>query len=185
MAKSKKNTTSLDFSMEFELSMRQFFGDEGYKLAGVEYSKDIVCKWLQKAIKKMMKDVMEIDTTTRHKERMVGDLEQLLGLTKKSEDPWRIIYRLFFLCSRFLGYDYITGTSYHIPFYHQTRSQNFYSKVAAGTNDSRDEMKDRENILTKQKGLIEVLKKDGFDDFKIGLILGMSEYKVKKLRKGI
>src|SRR3989338_9108521 len=85
-----------DDSMEFELAMRQFFGDKAYQIAGLAGFGDnlSVKKWLLKAIKQIFKDVNKLDTTSRHKEMMIGDIERLEKEVKKWKNPWSIIYRL-------------------------------------------------------------------------------------------
>lgn len=183
----RKAKQELDYSMDFELAMRQFFGDDAYQLAGAAHDEKYVKKWLLKAVRKMQKDVMKLDTTTRHRERLLGDLERLEKYMKASNNEWDIIFRMFFLCSRFLGYDFAQGAIYNSPIYHQSPSQYHWSKRNVSKDyDTLDEhLKDEKNTIKKQKEIIKSLKDEGYDDFHIALILGMSEYQVKKLKKEI
>ena len=50
----------MDYSMNFELSMMQFFGDKAHHIASYARNESEVKSWLKKAIKKMMKDVLDI-----------------------------------------------------------------------------------------------------------------------------
>ena len=42
---------------------------------------------------------------------------------------------------------------------------------------------DKKNVLAVRRSLVLELKAQGFTDFKIGQVLNISEYQVKKLRK--
>lgn len=183
----KKGLNTTDYSMDFELSMRQFFGEQAYHIADQAYDPKYMKRWFIKSVRKMKKDVVKIDTTTRHQERLMSDLDQLEKSIKSSDNQWNIIFRLFFLCSRLLGYDYIGGFSYHIPFYHQTKDQHYWSKAKENKDFHiiDEHSSDLKNTITKQKEIIKSLKSEGYDDFHISLIIGISEYQIKKLKKGI
>ena len=176
-----------DDSMEFELAMRQFFGDKAYQIAGLAGFGDnlSVKKWLLKAIKQIFKDVNKLDTTSRHKEMMIGDIERLEKEVKKWKNPWSIIYRLFFLCSRFLGYDYVKGITYNTPFYYQTPNQYYKTLSYQGKNSLQEIQKDEKNFKEKQREIISILKREHYNDFKIAMILNTSEYEIKKINRGI
>ena len=179
-----KKLTIKNNSMDFEYSMRQFFGDKAYHISDYE-NKQETRKWLLKALKKMMKDIHNLDTTTRHKERLLDEIKGIEKSIKEKSDPWNIIYRFFKLCSRFLGYDWLKGISYHTPFYYQVSGQYYWSKAYTGEDFTELIYKNNDNTLVKQKELIRQLQKEKYNDFQIGLILGLSEYKVKKMKKEI
>src|SRR5260221_8765893 len=180
----KSKDTGVDYSMDFEFAMRQFFGDKAYSTASGAFSLKFVKPWLLRATRKMMKDVEALDSTARHKEMLMSSLERIRESIKNNKNEWEIIFHLFFLCSRFLGYDWIQGARYHIPFYSQTKSQYYWSK----RNNSKkfdpliERQKDEINVIRKQKEIIEQLNSEGYDDFHVSLILGMSEYQVKQVK---
>ena len=177
----------MDDSLEFELAMRQFFGEKAYHIAGFAGFGDdlMVKKWFLKAIKKIFKDANKLDTTSRHKERIIGDIKDLEREIKKWKNPWSIIYRLFFLCSRLLGYDYINGIIYNAPFYYQTPDQHY--KVVA--NEGKDSLKmfneNQMNFKQKQRSIIRMLKREKYSDFEIAMIMNTSEYEIKKTIRGL
>ena len=183
----KKIKPEIDYSMDFEVSMRQFFGNNAYHIADGAGNPKFAKKWLIKAVRRMQKDVIALETTTRHKERLMSDLEQIEKSLKESKNEWHTIFRLFFLCSRFLGYDFADGLKYLTPFYHQTLNQHYYSKnnESSDFNTLEEHSKDIKNAVAKQKEIIKSLRKEGNDDFHVSLVLGMSEYRVKKLKKEI
>jgi len=185
---SKKNIqlNHIDHSMNFELAMRQFFGEKAYHIAGGYNNPKYVKQWLKKAIRKMKKDIMNLDTTSRHKETLINDIGRL-ERNLKSSDPFEIIIVLFSICSRFLGYDFLKGEKFNIPIYSQNASQYYWSKILkdSSINYSREQSRIQMNIVRKQKEIIKSLLKEGFDDFQISLVLNVSEYQIKKLKKGI
>jgi hypothetical protein len=172
--------------MDFEHAMAQFFGIKAEYIANDFYDKRKVNKWFIKAIYKMSKDIQNIDTTTRHKEILMDNLEWVKTDIKEHVEPMIIISHLFMLCSRFLGYDYVKGVSFHTPFYYQTHGQ-YCSHQALNSGKDRLELhrSDHRNILIKQKEIAYNLTKEGFNDFQIGMILGLSEYRIKKMKKGL
>jgi hypothetical protein len=135
----------------------------------------------------MQKEVMRLDTTTRHKERLLSDLERLERSIKGFGNEWDIIFRLLFLCSRLLGYDFAQGIVYNNPVYFQSPSQYYSSRrnVKRDSGSLEERFKDEKNTITKQKDIIKSLEAEGYDDFHIALILGMSEYQIKKLKKEV
>ncbi len=170
--------------MDFELAMRQFFGDNAYQIAGFAGFSDnkYVKSWLIKAVKRMLKDANSLDSLPRHKEILIADLEELEKAIKKWNSPWDMIYRLFFICSRLFGYDYCTGIILYTPFWWQNPSQYDKTKRYQG-NDSLKEWKgDEKNFKTKQRAIIDSLKREGFNDFKIAMILNTTEYEIRKIR---
>ena len=180
----KLKTTSWDgpdYSMRFELTMKQFFGNKAYQIAGSAGNRSEVRRWLDKAVKKMMKDVDKIETTTRHRKMLLFELESLRKELKQLEDPLPLIYTLFSLCSRFLGYDYCKGGSYHTPIYYQTPGQYYTVKIWEG-GDAMQDYYDKKDILSVRQETAKSLKNQGYDDFKVALVLNVSEYEVKKLR---
>lgn len=183
----KHPSKSTDYSMDFELAMRQFFGNTAYHIADGAYDPKFMKKWFVRAVRKMKKDVANLDSTTRHKERLMSDLDILETSLKSNDNQWNLIFRLFFLSSRLLGYDYAEGIRYHIPFYYQSHNQHYYSKSNQEKNFNiiEEHSQDTRNTITKRKEIIKSLQEEGYDDFHISLILGITEYQLKKLKKEI
>ena len=115
-------------SMEFEMAMMQFFGEKAHLIASYANNNQLRKKWLLKAVKIMLKKVDEIDTTTRHKKMLLSEIEDLLVKIKKANNAWAIIYRLFSLCSRFIGYDYLKGGIYNTPILSSKQRTILHSK---------------------------------------------------------
>lgn len=177
----------LDYSMSFEIAMRNFFGDSAYHIADSAVRLKAIKEWFQKAIRLMKKRVLSLDTTTRHREILSIKLDSLaseIKSLKSAEDTWPIIYSFFSLSASFLGYDYVSGTILHTPFYHQTPAQNYSSKSKSGLGWKILE-KQRGNLMTIKKELISKLKEEGHNTFDISLILNITEYEVKKILKNI
>lgn len=169
----------------FERTMSLFFGDKAYNIASEESSIRYRKEWLGRAAKRIIKRVNELDTTTRHKQLLMVESEKFLAATKsRKPDPWNLVYRLLRLCGRLLGFDFYRGSIVHTPVYHQTAGQHFTSIILAG-GDAMQDYYDRKDAISIRKKVIENLKKEGFDHFKIALILNTTEYEVKKLSKNL
>lgn len=52
-------------------------------------------------------------------------------------------------------------------------------------NDSLEDYYDEENTEAVKRKIVKQLKNDGLSDFKLSLILNVSEYQIKKLKKGL
>ncbi len=63
---------SEDLDMFFETTIRSFLGDKAYHIAGTAYSEKDRKQWYQKVLKKIIKRIHEIDTSTKHKELLIS-----------------------------------------------------------------------------------------------------------------
>jgi hypothetical protein len=172
----------MDTGMEFELTMRLLFGEKAYNIAGLASHPTHRREWLQKAVRKQMRAVNELDTTPRHKRMLMAELEAVSLLLKGAKDPcWEVIYRLFRLTMRLLGYDYFRGGRYYTPTYHQTPTQYYTAAIFDG-GDTMQDFYDRKNAIALRQQVVESLKKQGLDNFKISLVLNTTEYEIKQLR---
>lgn len=176
MEKSNHKSSTI-YIYSFEDTMRQFFGKKAYQLGfGNE---EIVKKWLIKSTKKMIKLINNVETTTRHKESLMRELQNLESqLSEKQINMWSVIFNLFFLCSRFLGFDYLQGMCLNTPFYFQTKNQKFWQNLCEGT----DVYDDKNYIKTRRDIVLDLYAKN-YRTFDIGLILNISEKDVLKLKK--
>jgi DNA-binding CsgD family transcriptional regulator len=171
----------VDTAMRFELTMRLLFGDKAaHQIAGLEADPKRRRAWLQKAIRKLMHLVDGLDTTLRHKKIIMAELEAMEELLKESEEAsWDIVYRLLRLSLRLLGFD--QGAKCHTPVYFQTLDQHFITLLLSG-GDVREHYNEKKNAITIRESVVKGLRAQGLDDFKISLVLNISEYEVKKLR---
>jgi FMN phosphatase YigB (HAD superfamily) len=176
----------LSFEMSFEFSMCQFFGNKADGITGEANNKKFRKQWLLKATKAMLRRVNKIETTTRHKKLLMSEIEHLSEKIKESDEAsWEIIFRLFSLCSRLLGYDYHRGAIYNTPIYHQTQGQYYNAKIFEEGGDALQHYYDNKDAISARKEVINDLKAKGYDDFKVALILNTTEYQIKKLRKNL
>lgn len=168
--------------MDFEVMLRQFFGDKAFHTAGLAYSKTPRNKWLKKLERKILKDIDQLDTLEKHKSLMMCDTERLFLELKVDEPSWESMFAALMLISRLLGYDYCKGSKLHTPAYYQTEGQ-FYTQAIFGGGDEMQNYYDRKDIISMRAKVAKRLIKAGLDTFRISQILNISEGKVKQLLK--
>jgi hypothetical protein len=177
-------TTSKKYSegfMDFENMLRQYFGDGAYGTQGLRTKISKVKNKLKKVAFRIEKEIIELETTTRHKDRMLNEVERLKqDLSIKETDPWALVIHSFSLVSRLLGHDYLKGYI-NTPVYYQTTAQ-FYSQIIFEGGDVMQEHYDQKNLLVLKKEIYSLLRDKGYSDFKISQVLNISEYAVKKLK---
>lgn len=180
MDKKKKFDTKHIYSMKFELAMLLLLGSDASHIAGFAINETIVKKWLRRAIRTIIIDVNNIETTMRHKEMLILDLNSLDELIKTNGNIWEIIFSFFELIGRLLGYDYSNGNKLLTPVYIQSRHQDFWSGLYSGkTYQEIDKIKN--NLIGKRKKIVQKLKKENYSDFEISIIMDTTEYKIKKI----
>jgi len=171
--------------MDFELTMRLFLGEKAYHIAGQESQDKSRREWFLKAAKKILKRIDDLESTNRHEQMLMSEAEQLIeSLKGKIHNPWFIVYRLFRLCGRLLGFDFVKGAIVHTPIYHQTENQYYTSEILTG-GDVMQDYYDKKDTVSTRKRIADQLKKEGMTDFKIALVMNTTEYQIKKLRKGL
>jgi len=171
---------AINNEMLFERTMQSLFGDKAFHIAGQVHTESTRKKWYKKAIIKIIKDIQEIETNTRHKEILAHYSEGALNaLAIKPFNEYVLTLNLLRLISAFLGY---AGTrSYKVvsPAYFQTPAQQYTQLIMEGGDTDLT----NENTISAKIRLIKQLKEEGLSYFKISLILNISEYEVKKLRE--
>lgn len=168
--------------MDFEHMLRQYFGDKSYGDQGLRTNIKKVKAEFKRVILKIEKRISELETTTRHKERMLNEIERLKkDLSQKDTDSWTLVIHLFSLISRLLGYDYLKGFI-NTPIYYQTFGQ-FYSQVVFEGGDVMQSYYDQKNLIVLKKEVYNILKNKRHSDFRISQILNISESEVKKIKK--
>ena len=167
--------------MTFELAMRQFFGRKAYHIADLAGSTRSRNKWLRKALRKILKDVDDLDTSPRHKQMLMRELEEIDKALIGIEVPtWGLVFEFFSLCSRFLGYDFLQGARSNTPVYHQSLNQHYIQRWLEGRSALKNRREKKDAISVRIR-LVKSLNAEGFDAFHIGLIMNMTEYQVKQL----
>lgn len=173
----------MDTPMDFELTMRLIFGKKAYHIAGAESDPVNRRQWLKKAIRRLLRHVDDLDTTVRHKQMLMSDIDELLAQLKSIKEPsWAIVYRLLRLCFRLFGYDYVRGAKCHTPVYWQTEGQYYTSHILEG-GDVMEDVSDKNDAISVRHDVVMSLNNQGLSDFKIALVLNTTEYAVKQLRK--
>jgi hypothetical protein len=168
--------------MQFENTMRILFGEKAYQIAGIEANPKYRREWLQKAVRELLRLVDSLDTVPRHKKMLMLEIEAVSSALKGSAEPsWELVYRLFRLCMRLFGFDYMSGVRCHTLAYWQSPSQHYTVRLMEGEDAVRGEEEEKDAISLR-RGVAKELKKRGFDDFKISVVLNTSEHAVKQLR---
>ena len=172
-------------ALDFEYMVRMFLGDKAFHIAGSENNDTHRRSWLRKVIKRIIKRLDNIETTTRHKKMLLAVADSLHDILKsRKTSPWDVNYKLFRLCGLLLGFDSIKGVVLFSPFFYQTKGQ-YYGSIMIKGGDPLQDYKDNKNAISIRKRLIRELKEEGLDDFKIALVFNISEYQVKKLLKDL
>lgn len=172
----------MDAAMDFELTTRLLFGDKAYQIADQHGSTKSRRDWLMKAIKMLTREVDNLDTTLRHKQMLMSELEAIAALVKSDSEPsWDIMCRFLRLASRLLGFDYVRGARCHTLTCWQTPAQNLNSVVFEDGDIMQGDY-DEKNAIAVRGSVVQNLKSQGLDDYHIALVLNITEYRVKKLR---
>ena len=173
----------MDDGSLFEITMKMFWREKAYDIAS--YGNNIKQRgrkeWYRKTIKQMMKDVVSLDTTEEHRQRLMGALEIAEECIKDvSGQNLRMIDSLFIFCGLLLGYTY-QGIRAYTLLYWQNEDQFFSLKMLK--DGSLSLKNEKEDAMTKRIMIVKQLQKEGLSHFKIALVLNVSEYKVKKMLK--
>jgi len=165
------------YEMLFETTMMLFFGDDAYQIAGQAYNEKYRKEWYRKSLKKIIKRVQGIDTTTKHRESIAHYAEHAMeALIEKHFSETKLSLYLLGLVGSLLGF-VPTGTT---PVYLRT----FYTEAASKGADEIELMVNyKKNSVSLRRRIVNQLRGEGLNDFQIALVLNMSEHQVKKLRK--
>lgn len=180
----KKKISHAEGFMDFEHMLRQFFGDKAYGNQSIRENVKLLKKELRKVVSKIEHRIIGLETTTRHKEMMLSEVEKIKGDFLRNEvDPWTLVIHLLSLTSRLLGYDYQKGFI-NTPLYHQTFNQ-YYSQIILEGGDVIQSHYDKKNLIKIQRELYFKLKEEKYSDFKIAQIMNTTEHQIKKLKKNL
>lgn len=120
----------MDRSMTFELTLRLLFGEQADHSAGLEAHPAERREWLAKAVKEMHQLCRTLDTDPQHKKMLLSELEHLNArLDTQVEPSWELVYSLFRLNFRLLGYSDLKGEAVYSPVYQsEYDDQNRYNE---------------------------------------------------------
>jgi len=150
--------------MDFELTIRMFFGDRAYGIAGTEGSPKYRSQWLRRAIQQLVKVVETVDTTERHRRMILGELAAIAEGFKPSDTPqWSVVYALVRLVGRLLGYHYVRGARCHSLVYWQTTGQHLNTAVFEG-GDVMQDYYDQKNAIAVRRQVVESLRAQGLNE---------------------
>jgi len=175
-----------DATLEFERTLQLMVGDRAYQSAGEEGNATARRARLRELCKLLSRHITELDTTVRHRERLLAEIQYFDHCLKANDNPSReMLYVLLRLVGRLLGHDYYGGVRPHTPIYVQSEDQRF--TTALSENDEGPELFAalKGNAMTLRRDIVRSLKEKGIDDFTIALVLNTSECQVKKLRRGL
>ena len=171
-------------AMQFERTLMLFFGDTAYQTAGQEATPSSRRQWIRCVLTLIIKAVDKIETTVRHKQLLMKHAEDAHKSVGTSDQPsWKFVYHLINLIGRLIGLDYHRGTRLHTLSYWQTYSQ-FYAGIIQSGGDGIQDYYDELDAVTIRQRVVHLLKKEGFSDFKIALVLHTTEHEVQQLRLG-
>ena len=171
------------YEMLFETTIRSFLGDKAYHIAWQAYSEKNRKEWYRKALKRVITKVHEIDSSTKHQEQLKYWSERALNeLKQRPYNEVSFTLCLLRLVGVLLGFVGVKPYCIATPAYFQTPSQHYTELISDG-GDVMQDYYDKKSTLSIKRKLINQLKIEGHTDFEISLVLKISEYEVKKLRK--
>ena len=173
-----------DNAMQFEHTLMLFFGSKAYQTAGQAATPTSCRYWLRRVLKRLIRDVDKIETTPRHKQLLMQNVEAAHNTIESSNEPtWKFVYHLITLIGRLLGYDYQRGGKCHTLSYWQTYGQNYSAVIQSGGDVLQDYYDELDTVKIRQD-VVRSLKKSCLSDFKIALVLHTTEHEVQQLRLG-
>ena len=171
------------YEMLFETTIRSFLGEKAFHIAGQANTEKSHKKWYRETLKKIVKNVYEIETTTKHKEQLVRWSESALReLNEKPYNESVFMLYLLRLIGALLGLVGLRPYRIATLMYFPTPDQHLTEAIIDG-EDALQDYYDEKNTVSVKKRIVNQLKNEGFTDFQISLVMNISEYQVKKLRK--
>lgn len=170
-------------SLYFEHTMNSIFGEKAHQIAGsinnIKYRKE----WLNKTIKKLIKDIDSLDAPSLLKKSLLNTLLRFQEEIKTNKTvTWHQVDILLRFCLLLLGYSNVKGGRFHSLVYWQNENQNYFERLFQG-EDQTDIYATQKNVIMLRENLVKKLKNDGLDSFTIASILNTTEYEIKKILK--
>lgn len=174
--------TTWEYGMQFETCMRRVFGDEASHIASSCLNENYRAEWVSRLVKHLVRDVQDLDSTQKHRERISYLLEALLKENWRGEDAsWAVVFDLLALVTELLGYEGIKGHRTYIPLYWQDMQTHLDIGNERGLGDQL--MAEFQSAAARRVQVIRYLQEQGLTDFEVAMTLKTSEYEVKKLKK--
>ena len=177
----------MNTGLYFEHVMGLFLGKKAHGCAGEEANEKARNERLNSVAKVILKRIDKLDTTTRHKEKLLFGAEKFFNATKERNISTKdLLYNLLWLCGGLLGFEFngrINAIT-HSLVYWQNNDQYMTSNILEGNDDSQ-EYEDKKYIFNKRKEIINKLKEEGFTYYKIAIIFDTTEYQIQKIIKEI
>jgi hypothetical protein len=172
---------SIDPQMDFEVAMRQWFGEKAWGIAGSAYSPATRNKWLRKWIQAITVEIQELDTDANHKHRLLSIVDSIERGIRGSKDPqWAHIFSLLELVAALFGRLDVSGRQSRRPFY---AYEDFYQYIDSGENiPELGRLNDRPTILSARLEAVSYLEGRGMPLWRIAQALNTTVYQLKKLR---
>lgn len=162
-------------AFEFAITLRLLFGQRAKRAANFGDHPTKRAEWIGRALREFGRDVLALDTTIRHKQMLLGELEAAADAVSSKEHPsWELVYRLLRLVMRLLGYDFHAGAKCHSLAYWQTVPQNLNTTVFTG-GDVMQDYYDQKNALAIRAQVVDGLKAQGLSDYRIALVLNVTD----------
>ena len=169
------------YPMLFEESIRSILGNRASHVAEGAFDESWRKRWYRKGIRKILKKVQEIESTTPHKRALVLWSELAHdSLRQRSFHEPAFTNCLLGLVGALLGFIGLRGYSTVTPGYYQTNAQNFAETIHEYGSDVEYWYRLRSSDSTRKR-IVGQLKDEGKTYFEISLIMNLSEYKVQKL----
>lgn len=173
-----------NFEMFFEITIRLFLGDKAFHIAGLAHSTTDRKHWYRKVLKSIIRGIQLIDTNTRHKKQLASTSEAALRmLNERTFNEAAFTLHLLRLIAALFGLTGVTPCRVATLAYFQTPNQHHTEHIAEGRQGYGECCIDEKNSVSIRKRIVSQLKSEGLSDYQVSLVLNMSEYQVKKLRK--
>lgn len=170
--------------MEFETCMRRVFGDEADHIASSCLNDEYRVEWVCRLLKHLIRDVQDLDTTQKHRERISYLLEALQKQKWKGNDAsWALVFDLLALVAELLGYEGIKGHRTYIPLYWQEMQKHLDIGNERGQGEQL--MQEFQSAAAWRVQVVRYLKEEGLTDFEVAMALKTSEQEIKKLKKSL
>ena len=83
----KPKPSSKDIGMLFEGTMMLFFGKTAYQIAEQATNPKYQRSWIKRALKLIIKTVDKIETTIRHKQVLIANIERAYSAVESVDQP--------------------------------------------------------------------------------------------------
>lgn len=181
---SRKQRTDEVTAMLFEHTLRLFFGDGAAHTAGKAHHPTYRHYWLKKVYRLTLTRIDGLNTTPRLKESLRSTVEFASEEIRADHQPtWRLVFRLFALTGKLLGYRSHKGALLDLVPAWQNEAQSLTEKMLRGGRRSRRDA-GRKRVTGVRRQIVGQLKRQGVSDGTIAEALRISKYEVQQLRRG-